>query len=41
VTAALEELIARREQGKFVQAVGTFDSRKDWDYKKERRGHRH
>jgi Arc/MetJ family transcription regulator len=40
VTAALEELIARREQRKILSATGTFDFRKDWDYKKDRRGHR-
>ena len=38
VTVVLEELIARREQRKVLRAVGTFDFRKDWDYKKDRRG---
>jgi Arc/MetJ family transcription regulator len=37
VTAALEELIGRREQRKILRAMGTFDFRKDWDYKKDRR----
>jgi Arc/MetJ family transcription regulator len=36
VTVALEEFIARREQRKILQAFGTFDFRKDWDYKKDR-----
>ena len=40
VTVALEEFIARREQRKILQALGTFDFRKDWDYKKDRRGPR-
>ncbi|MHB1155536.1 MAG: type II toxin-antitoxin system VapB family antitoxin [Phycisphaerales bacterium] len=40
VTIALEELIARREQRKILRAMGTFDFRKDWDYKKDRREHR-
>ena len=37
VTVALEELIARREQRKVLRAMGTFDFRRDWDYKKDRR----
>jgi Arc/MetJ family transcription regulator len=37
VTVALEELIARREQRKILRAMGTFDFRKNWDYKKDRR----
>ncbi|MFA7237965.1 MAG: type II toxin-antitoxin system VapB family antitoxin [Phycisphaeraceae bacterium] len=40
VTVALEELIARREQRKILGAMGTFDFRKAWDYKKDRREHR-
>ena len=40
VTVALEEFIARREQRKILRAIGTFDFRKDWDYKKDRREHR-
>ncbi len=40
VTVALEEFIARRQQRKILRAVGMFDFRKDWDYKKERREHR-
>ena len=39
VTAALGEFIGRREQCKILRAMGTFDFRKDWDYKKDRRGH--
>ena len=37
VTAALEELIAHREQRNILRAIGTVDFRKDWDYKKDRR----
>ena len=37
VTAALEELIAHRQQRKILDAMGTFDFREDWDYKKDRR----
>ena len=40
VTAALEEMIARREQREVLRAMGTFDFRKDWDYKKDRCEHR-
>lgn len=40
VTVALEELIARCEQRKILNALGTIDFRKDWDYKKERREYR-
>lgn len=40
VTAALEEFIAHREQRKILRAMGTFDFRNDWDYKKDRREHR-
>jgi Arc/MetJ family transcription regulator len=36
VTAALEEFIARRQQRGILEAFGTFDFRKDWDYKKDR-----
>lgn len=39
VTAALQEMIARRQQRKILRAMGTFDFRKDWDYKKDRREH--
>ncbi|RPI58325.1 MAG: type II toxin-antitoxin system VapB family antitoxin [Planctomycetaceae bacterium] len=39
VTAALEELIARHDQRKILRAMGTFDFRTDWDYKKDRREH--
>lgn len=37
VTAALEEMIARRQQRKILRAIGTFDFREDWDYEKDRR----
>jgi Arc/MetJ family transcription regulator len=37
VTVALEELISRRDQRNILKAIGTFDFRKDWDYKKDRR----
>jgi Arc/MetJ family transcription regulator len=37
VTVALEELIARRDQRKILRALGTFDFRKGWDYKRDRR----
>ncbi len=40
VTVALEEFIARRNQRRILRAMGTFDFRKDWDYKKERREYR-
>jgi len=38
VTVALEEFIQRREQRKILDALGTFEFRDDWDYKKDRRG---
>jgi len=37
VTLALEEFIQRRDQNPLLKSLGTFDFRKDWDYKKERR----
>ena len=37
VTKALEEFIQRRQQRKILRAVGTFEFRKDWDYKADRR----
>ena len=40
VTAALQELIDRRRQRKILRALGTFDFREDWDYKKDRRERR-
>ncbi len=40
VTVALQELIARHEQRKVLAAMGTFDFRQGWDYKKDRREHR-
>jgi len=38
VTKALEEFIQRRQQRKILRALGTFEFRKDWDYKSDRRG---
>ncbi len=37
VTKALEEFIQRRQQRKVLQAMGTFEFRKNWDYKADRR----
>jgi Arc/MetJ family transcription regulator len=37
VTVALEEFILRRRQRQLLKSLGTFDFRKDWDYKKDRR----
>lgn len=36
VTIALKEFIERREQKKILKSAGTFNFRKDWDYKKDR-----
>lgn len=36
VTVALEEFIQRRRQRQLLKSLGTFDFRKDWDYKKDR-----
>lgn len=38
VTKALEEFIGRRKQRKVLRALGSFQFRKDWDYKADRRG---
>ena len=38
VTRALEEFIQRRQQRKVLRALGTFEFRKDWDYKRGRLG---
>ena len=38
VTKALEEFIQRRQQRKILRAFGTFEFRKDWDYKADRHG---
>ncbi len=38
VTKALEEFIQRRQQRQILRASGTFEFRKDWDYKAERHG---
>jgi Arc/MetJ family transcription regulator len=37
VTIALQEFIQRRRQRQVLKALGTFDFRKDWDHKKDRR----
>jgi len=37
VTVALEEFILRRRQRQLLKSLGTFDFRKDWDHKKDRR----
>ena len=37
VTVALREFIERREQRKILKAIGTFEFRKNWDYKAGRR----
>ena len=37
VTVAIQEFIERREQRTILDAMGTFDFRDDWDYKKDRR----
>jgi Arc/MetJ family transcription regulator len=37
VTKALEEFIQRRKQRRILKAFGTFEFRKDWDYKANRR----
>ena len=36
VTVALEEFIQRRRQRHLLKSLGTFDFRKDWDYKQDR-----
>lgn len=37
VTIALEEFIQRRRQRQLLKSLGTFDFRKDWDHKKDRK----
>lgn len=37
VTRALEEFIARRQQGSIVELFGTFDWDPEYDYKQARR----
>lgn len=37
-TKALEECIQRQKQRKILRAFGTFEFRKDWDYKADRPG---
>jgi Arc/MetJ family transcription regulator len=37
VTVALEEFIQRRRQRQLLKSLGTFDFRKDWDHKKDRK----
>lgn len=36
VTLALEEFIQRRRQRQLLKALGTFDFREDWNYKRDR-----
>ena len=36
VTKALEEFIQRRQQRKVLQAMGTIEFRKNWNYKASR-----
>jgi Arc/MetJ family transcription regulator len=38
VTKALEEFIERRQQGKILKALGKFEFRTGWDYKRDRIG---
>ncbi|MDH4083759.1 MAG: type II toxin-antitoxin system VapB family antitoxin [Nitrospira sp.] len=37
VTVALEEFIQRRRQREMLKSLGTFEFRKGWDHKKDRR----
>lgn len=37
VTIALEEFIQRRRQHEVLNSLGTFEFRKDWDHKQDRR----
>ena len=37
VTIALEEFIQSQRQRHILNALGTFDFKKDWDYKKDRK----
>jgi len=37
VTIALEEFIQRRRQRQLLKSLGTFDFRKEWDHKKDRK----
>jgi len=38
VTQALTEFIQRRRQREILKALGTFEFREGWNYKKDRRG---
>jgi Arc/MetJ family transcription regulator len=38
VTKALEEFIQRRRQSTILKALGKFQFRTDWDYKRDRLG---
>ncbi|MBI2336247.1 MAG: type II toxin-antitoxin system VapB family antitoxin [Deltaproteobacteria bacterium] len=38
VNVALQEFIERREQKKILRSLGTIEFRKNWNYKKERKG---
>ena len=37
VRVALEEIIERRKQLEILRALGSFEFRRSWDYKKDRR----
>ena len=37
VTIVLEEFIQRRRQHEVLNSLGTFEFRKDWDHKQDRR----
>jgi hypothetical protein len=37
VTIALEEFIQRRRQREVLKSLGTFEFRKGWDHKQDRR----
>ena len=37
VTVALKEFIQRRRQRQLLKSLGTFDFRKEWDHKKDRK----
>ena len=37
VTVALEEFIQRRRQRQLLKSLGTFDFRREWNHKKDRK----
>ena len=41
VNAALGEFIQHRDQKRILDLIGTVEFRKDWDYKKDRKGREH